>query len=249
METVLRLTGAQYNDLREHLFPADGCEAAAFAVCGRRAGARRHILTVREIVPIPYEDCPVRTPIRVTWNSKVLLPLLERAMKSGEAIVKFHSHRGDYQRFSETDDLSDRDFFSSVFGWTDSVYPHGSCVMLPDGKMFGRIGKPNGDFEPMSLIAVAGDDLFFWHAKAKSDLQIEPEFALRHIQAFGDGTFNILRRLTVAVVGCSGTGSPLIEQLARLGIGRLILIDPDRIERKISTESSTPRKRMPNGTS
>ena len=232
MKTVLRLTGAQYTNLREHLFPADGCEAAAFAVCGRRAGANRHVLTVREIVPIPYKDCPVRTPVRVTWNSKVLLPLLERAMKSGEAIVKFHSHRGDYPRFSETDDISDRDFFSSAFGWTESVYPHASCVMLSDGKIFGRIAKPSGDFEPLSLVAVAGNDLFFWHAETKSDSQDEPEFALRHIQAFGDGTFNILRRLSVAVVGCSGTGSPLIEQLARLGIGKLVLIDPDRIEHK-----------------
>lgn len=232
MKTVLRLTGAQHNDLREHLFPDDGWEAAAFAVCGRRAGASRHILTVKEIVPIPYADCPVRTPVRVTWNSNVLLALLERAMKSGEAIVKFHSHRGDYPWFSETDDLSDRDFFSSADGWTDTVHPHASCVMLPDGKMFGRTGKSGGEFEPLSLIAVAGDDLLFWHAETKGDSEIEPEFALRHIQAFGDGTFNILRRLSVAVVGCSGTGSPLIEQLARLGIGRLVLVDPDIIEHK-----------------
>jgi hypothetical protein len=38
--------------------------------------------------------------------------------------------------------------------------------------------------------------------------------------------------LSIAVVGCSGTGSPLIEQLARLGVGRLVLVDPDRIEEK-----------------
>jgi hypothetical protein len=38
--------------------------------------------------------------------------------------------------------------------------------------------------------------------------------------------------LAIAVVGCSGTGSPLIEQLARLGVGRLVLVDPDRVEQK-----------------
>lgn len=232
MQTVLRFNGLQYDSLREHLFPDDGCEAAAFAVCGRRAGDSRHILTVKEIVPIPYDDCPVRTPIRVTWNSDVLLSLLKRTMVTGEAIVKFHSHRGDYPRFSETDDISDRDFFSSVYSWTDSIYPHASCVMLPDGKMFGRTANLNGKFEPVSLITIAGDDLHFWHDETNRTEKMESEFALRHIQAFGDGTFNILRRLSVAVVGCSGTGSPLIEQLARLGIGRLVIIDPDRIENK-----------------
>ena len=38
--------------------------------------------------------------------------------------------------------------------------------------------------------------------------------------------------MSAAVVGCSGTGSPVIEQLARLGIGRLVLVDPDIIEDK-----------------
>jgi len=38
--------------------------------------------------------------------------------------------------------------------------------------------------------------------------------------------------MAIAVVGCSGTGSPLIEQLARLGVGRLVLVDPDHVEEK-----------------
>jgi len=38
--------------------------------------------------------------------------------------------------------------------------------------------------------------------------------------------------LSVGVVGCSGTGSPVIEQLVRLGVKRLILIDPDIVEAK-----------------
>ncbi len=38
--------------------------------------------------------------------------------------------------------------------------------------------------------------------------------------------------LRVAVVGCSGTGSPVVEQLARLGVGELVLVDPDRIEER-----------------
>jgi hypothetical protein len=38
--------------------------------------------------------------------------------------------------------------------------------------------------------------------------------------------------LSVAIVGCSGTGSIVAEQLARLGVGKLVLIDPDRVEEK-----------------
>jgi molybdopterin/thiamine biosynthesis adenylyltransferase len=39
-----------------------------------------------------------------------------------------------------------------------------------------------------------------------------------------------LFRSTVAVVGCGGLGGYVVEQLARLGVGRLVAVDPDRFE-------------------
>src|SRR5205823_6291294 len=105
-----------------------------------------------------------------------------------------------------------------------------SAVMLPDGQMFGRVVTADGQCLPLSLIAVGGDDLHFWHEDAvEAEL---PEFTRRHAQAFGKGTTERLRRLTVGVIGCSGTGSPVVEQLARLGVGKLVLVDPDKVEEK-----------------
>jgi hypothetical protein len=233
MKTILRMTGRQHEQLRRHLFPGDGCEAAAVALCGRRAGKDRHVLTVREIKLIPYEECAVRTPLRVTWSTESLVPLLVKAAATGDAILKIHSHPGGFPKFSETDDEADAELFESVYGWTDGEEsaPHASCVMLPSGEMFGRIVKPDGGFEPLSTIAVAGDDLHFWHSDKILQEDV-PEFARRHAQAFGAGTFSVLRRLSIAVVGCSGTGSPVVEMLARLGVGRLVIVDPDRVEEK-----------------
>ena len=227
------MTGRQHEQLRIHLFPGDGCEAVAVALCGRRAGDERHILTVREIKLIPYAECAVRTPLRVTWSTESLVPLLVKATEADGAILKIHSHPGGLPKFSETDDEADAELFESIYGWTDDdgFAPHASCVMLPDGKMFGRIIKSDGEFETLSTIAVAGDDLHFWHSVRNSEKEI-PEFARRHAQAFGAGTFDTLRRLSVAVVGCSGTGSPVIEMLARLGVGKLVIVDPDRVEEK-----------------
>jgi hypothetical protein len=54
-------------------------------------------------------------------------------------------------------------------------------------------------------------------------------FTDRHARAFGEVTTRLLRRITVAVVGVSGTGSPLVEMLFRLGVGRLLLVEPDVI--------------------
>ena len=229
MKIKLRLTQTQHAALKRHLLPGDGLEAVAVALCGRRRSRERHCLTVRSVVPIPYDECKVRTPDRVTWSTQRLVPLLEEASRRDLAVLKIHSHPGGYPQFSSVDDESDADLFNSVFGWTDSSYPHASAVMLPDGRMFGRAILPDGAFQPLHSILVPGSDLNFWCSESGGSL---PAFSQRHAQVFGAGTTRRLREMSVAVIGCSGTGSPVIEQLARLGVGRLVIVDPDHIEEK-----------------
>lgn len=223
-DVIFRLTGQQHAKLRAHLFPGDGLEAVALALCGRRQGKGRHCLSVSEIILIPHGRCE-RFPDRVTWLTEFFEPLLVEAAKREMAVVKLHSHPGGYGRFSGYDDRADRDFFDTTESWTESDDPHGSVVMLPSGKMFGRVGMAGG-FQLMTAIAVAGNSIEYW---SDDDESYVPDFADRHAQVLGAGTFSKLRRLRVAVVGCSGTGSPTIEQLFRLGVGEIVLIDPDKL--------------------
>ncbi len=229
MRVKLRLTQKDHAVLRDHLLPGDGLEAVAVALCGRRRSKTRHCLTVRTVVPIPYDECKVRTAESVTWSTQRLIPILEDAGRRDLAILKIHSHPGGYTKFSSVDDDSDADLFNSVFGWTDSAYPHASAIMLPGGRMFGRAAMPDGSFEPLDSILVPGNDLKFWIPECGDRVAA---FAQRHAQLFGSGTTRRLRDMSAAVIGCSGTGSPVIEQLARLGIGRLVLVDPDHVEEK-----------------
>ena len=66
--STLSITGEQHAELAAHLFPKDGCEAVAIALCGHRRGVERHRLVVRRVVLIPYDACSLRTPDRVTWS-------------------------------------------------------------------------------------------------------------------------------------------------------------------------------------
>src|SRR5205807_7326802 len=94
-----------------------------------------------------------------------------------------------------------------------------------------RVVTRQGNFQSAELVSVVGDDLHFWHSSAERTVGPEA-FEKKNSQFFGDETYARLRRLSVVVVGCSGTGSPLIEQLARLGVGRLTLVDPDVVKEK-----------------
>lgn len=228
MDVTLTLNATQHSTLKAHLFPGDGREAAAIILCGRRAGQRHHRLVARQIRPIPYEQCIDRTPTSITWSTDVLASLLDRADVDGLTVVKVHSHPTSYARFSPTDDEGDRRLLPAIRDWFDDDRYHASVIMLPDGRLFGRHISPDGGFHPLNHVNVVGDDLTFWYPDERRDET--PEFAASHAQAFGEGTFARLRRLSIAVVGCSGTGSPVIEQLARLGVGELVLVDPDKTE-------------------
>lgn len=153
----LTLTQAQHAKLREHLFPGDGREAVAFALCGHRRDSDRHRLLARRIAPVPYAQCASRTPVRVTWSTSSLPPLLEEAARNALGVVKIHGH-GHAVPFSTTDDVSDRDLFPGVHAWAGDG-PHASAVMFPDGRMIGRVVDADGRFHPVCSINVVGDDL------------------------------------------------------------------------------------------
>lgn len=232
MTVTLRMTGRQARQLHAHLFPGDGDEAVAVALCGRRRGRRHHML-VHKLVLIPHDACDLRTPVAVAWSTDLIIPSLIEADCRGWSLVKFHSHPGGFNAFSDQDDRSDGLLFPSISGWIEPDVPHASVVMLPDGAMFGRTVSASGAFAPIETIVVAGERLEVWrHNEVTGEgvIEVVPDFTKRHAQAFGARTTRRLRGLSVAVIGCSGTGSIVIEQLFRLGVGRLVIVDPDVVK-------------------
>ena len=225
----LALSGDQHAHLQSFLFPGDGYEAVAILLCGRRDGDRRHRLTVREVHGIPYDQCE-RTPLKITWHTESIVDILERATAEKLSVVKVHSHPGGHAQFSQIDDEGDARLLPMIKGFVETDVPHGSVVMLPNGEMFGRILGDDDGMHDLASISVAGDDLKFWYPN--SGTLAAPSFVASHAQAFDDGTIERLRRMSFAVIGASGTGSPVFEQLMRLGAGEIVVVDDDFIEER-----------------
>ncbi len=229
VKVSLRLTDEHRSKLRSHLFPGDGREMVALALCGARLGADHHVYCIHEVVEIPIDACELRTPVAVRWDVRALVPVLEKALKRGLLVLKIHSHPGNYERFSQQDDETDLNLVKGI----EAILEQGACLisafMLSDGKIYGRIVGGTRGFAPIDQVVVVGDTVSFTQPELAHTAD---EADLRTRQAFGDGTTNLLRSLSVGVAGCSGTGSWVVEMLGRLGIGRLVLVDPDTIERK-----------------
>lgn len=227
MSTSITFAQPQHDSLREHLLPADGLEAAALILCGLSADEKR--LTAHKLVLIPYSVCR-RTHTSITWPTTAIEAALVEAADNSLVVVKIHSHRVDCAGFSPTDDRADAEFFPSLHGWFDQELPHSSAIMLESGEIHARTHRLDGSRTDVAKVLVFGDDIrVFTRTKIKTE---DNPTAIRTIQAFGEGTYSILKLLKVAVVGCSGTGSYVAEQLGRLGVGELLLIDPDTVEHK-----------------
>ena len=225
----LRISGKHYSIIKGHLFPGDHKEAVAIALCGRSAYDTNHTLVVQEIMLIPYESCYERTGYLVHWSTDLIISFLEKAVKNNLAILKIHCHPGWYEQFSDIDNESDLKLFDSIHSWLDNDLPHASCIMLPDGRIFGRFINSKIEFEEIQQVLVAGSSIHNW-------LYFENRFVddalqIRNMQAFGEKTIRILNKMKIGIVGCSGTGSPVIEQLKRFGVGELVLVDPDFIDK------------------
>lgn len=224
---TLAFSGDQHAHLKSFLFPGDGFEAVAVVLCGRRAGDRRQRLTACEVHGIPLDQCE-RTPFKITWNTDAIAHILERAAEHGLSVIKVHSHPGGYPQFSEVDDEGDARLLPMIRGWVEAEVPHGSVVMLPGGEMFGRYLGDDGLMHDLATISVAGDDLGFWYPN--SGTLALPSFVASHAQAFDDGTIERMQKMSFAVIGASGTGSPTVEQLVRLGAGEIVSVDDDIAE-------------------
>lgn len=229
MKYSLSISGDHYDIIKNHLFPGDGFEAIAVALCGRHKTDGSIRLLTHKILPIPYDRCEIRNPGYVKWSTEMIVPLLVEAQKYKFSLITIHSHPTGFNSFSSIDDACDLDLCESFYGWVDDEGPHGSAVMLPDGSIFGRVWNFDKSFTSFDSIKLVGDDLKFWTPKKK---EVFEQFSKRTLQVFGEKTTSLLKDLKIAVIGASGTGSVVIEQLFRLGVGELILVDPDIVEEK-----------------
>jgi hypothetical protein len=225
----LALSAPQHAAVKAHLFPGDGKEAAAILLCSRVVNMRIKLM-VREHILVPHKDCERHADF-LSWPGEYVEHALELAEQDDLSIILLHSHPGGLFEFSQADRESDAQMMPAVFAgrakrYKDTIW-HGSAIMLEDGAMRAQLYDKQYRAVAVDMVGVYGDDLcFFWNPdRSMPTTEGRP-------MAFSDAMRGELGRLSVCVVGSSGTGSIVAEQVSRLGFGEIILIDYDRMEEK-----------------
>jgi len=174
---------------------------------------------------------------RRAWNgltirSEGYVHALAEAEATGATCIWFHTHPGvdAVPSPSEHDRIVDGQI-AELFRLR-SGSPYYSTLILsprPHGVAFtGHLQRENDEERPIEYLWEVGDRWRLTRSYESTQPELSPVFD-RNVRAFGTNVQHTLGNLSIGIVGCGGTGSAVAEQLVRLGVRHLALIDPDEL--------------------
>jgi hypothetical protein len=226
MYYTLTIPDFQHDELEGKVFSRPGLEGAAYLLCGRSVTDNETRLLVREVIPVSEEHYLRRESDRLSIDSASYTAVAKRASTLGATVVFVHGHPLGPPVFSDQDDREEPKLMGFLSARCPGV-PHGSLVLTPGSLGHGRVWTSEG-WSRIERLRVIGRRFRF--LDSFPDETPLPDFFDRQVRAFGPDIQRLLRRLHVGVVGVSGTGSPVVELLARLGIGKISEFDRDLFE-------------------
>ena len=223
------VTSRDHDRIMEHLFPGDGDEHGAILRAGVvRSGPSLRLL-VQHVQPAEFGSDYVPGQ----YGHRALTPAfihreIRQCRDSRLAYLAVHNHGSDRRvNFSRIDIESHERGYPALMDIGRGV-PVGALV-------YGRrsvaadIWLPDGTRRSLGTYRVIGREVTRLYSQPRRERGSHPEHE-RQVRMFGASGQRILEASKVAVIGLGGVGSLVTEYLARLGVGNLVLIDPEQID-------------------
>lgn len=244
IDVYLRFRHEQWQALHAHLFASTLGEHGAALLCGRATVNGNLHLLVREVIPaIDGVDYVPGTRGYRHLDGAFVTRVLRRARRAGLTYLAVHNHGGiDEVGFSGTDMASHERGYPTLLSLNGA--PVGGLV-LAEHALAGDIWLTGGSRRPVKATIVVGRsmDVLTDGASGRLDdgtIASAPRYA-RQALIFGDAGNDRMRRLKVGIVGAGGIGMLIVQAVSRLGIGHLVIVDPDHV-------SITNLSRLPEAT-
>jgi molybdopterin/thiamine biosynthesis adenylyltransferase len=216
--------GEQYNLLQNHLFK-DENEQAAYLLCSLSQTDNEARLLVNEVIPVEAAHIENNSPMGIHYTYKSYVPVIRKARDSNQCFILVHCHPKGEAKYSEIDDLNEPELLEYAYKRIDDKI-HGSLLFTNHKTFIGRIYLPHGgEFKRVSKLRIVGNRFELIHPIDATDTTINTEILDRNIRAFGTDLQTTLQDINIGVVGCGGTGTAVVEELCRLGVGRITLVD------------------------
>lgn len=183
-----------------------------------------------EVIPFEKSWVTGSSPTHISFN---LAPLTELFRKCEEENLVFgfvHNHPTGLERFSHIDDENEHTIFKAIRNRNGNQITFVSMIWT-NGKWIARTrsgAHPDAPVPVRHILTISDRIHLYGYQESSAE---HTEVQARQAAAFGKPFVDMLQSLRVGIVGCGGTGSPLATLIARAGIGELVLIDDDKLER------------------
>lgn len=224
MAPILRVPWGLAERLRALLHPEPFQERFAFAVARplRTQRGEPSAALVEQLLTLNPEDYSHTSAGGLALTDAASARLNRWAIQvahQGWLAVHLHSHPPGVDRFSNTDDEAESRLSHwlaehGVLGYWSLVWPTGG---VPCARLWTR-GQTRPGRLFLGLAPMVGGSS--WDGSPALDRQ----------RAFGPGLRTAADQIRVGVLGVGGLGLLVVEQLARAGFRRFVLVDPDTVE-------------------
>ncbi len=205
-------------------------EWAGYLMCGVHQGSGHDLLLGRAWHPVPPKMQITGTRHGFSWHSDFDVEMLNLAQRDNLACAVFHYHGGARPSLGHT---SDRQTANSLMPFLSREAPDRPHVfgVLGDHAATGLVFRDGAEVGSLSSFRVSTQCIDDWSTGSTLPrIRSDGERHDRLIRGFGPHAHERLRRTTVGLVGCGGGGSHVVQQLAYLGVGSLLLVDADIVE-------------------
>jgi len=233
LAATVRMTGAVREQLETLLFSRyPKKEWATFFVFGVRETSRGAVITIADVlVPEPGDLNPDIAIVEFREQYSVRAAMFLRT--SALFIGVIHSHPQNVQVLPSSLDDDMDGYYREYFSGFSSVSAYFSLIAGKDGRsnfsISGRGWIGDRSYSVQEFITVTPGQI---KRDSKAPKRItDPEYRERLQRLYGEAAATRLLNSTVVIAGCSGTGSPAAHVLARAGVGRFILVDPERLDK------------------
>ena len=217
-----------YTRLHNHLFPGDGDEHGAVLLAGvqwHSDGTPRLLARELALATDGVDYVPGRHGYRML-RVEFLQPYALQARDETLAYLAIHNHggRGDVT-FSGDDLASQRRGYPALRSLTGQ--PIGALVFSEDSIAGNLYLKPDVHIELTSCTVVGRNRLELVPNASRRMARNDPSRS-RQTLLLGETGLARLASTRVGVIGAGGVGSIVVELLARLGVGTILIVDPQR---------------------
>ena len=224
------VTSGDHQRIMDHLFPGDQDEHGAILRAGIVRNGSSLRLLIQHVQPADFgiDYVAGRHGYRALTPTFIHREILQ-CRDEGLAYLAVHNHHGSGQHvgFSSIDLESHERGYPALLDIGRGV-PVGALVYGRDS-VAADVWLPGSSRRTLGTYRVIGDEIRRLHSQPSREWETNTEHD-RQVRMLGAAGQQILQASKVAVVGLGGVGSLVVEYLARLGVGNLILIDPDEIE-------------------